>query len=105
MPCDSITTQSINLSNADHSVLLDALNADNWNIRRQSSDEIVAYKRGQTLTWNKGTGIEVKSMSNADKAILDVTKAYSKQAVSWASQRAGWKVKSINDNQFQVTRR
>ena len=35
----------------------------------------------------------------------EVTQAYSRQAVSWAAQRAGWTLKQTAANKFTVTRR
>ena len=107
MPCDTVTTQSTNLAKAIPTILMDALKAAGWNIAMRSYVEgkrIDAYKGGATLTWIAGKGLEVRSY-NSQPLIAEVTKEYSKQAVSWAAQRAGWQVQQTADNKLTVTRR
>ena len=104
MPCDSITTQSINLSNAIGSILADALKADGWNIETKTETEIVARFSWQTVTWKKGGGLTVKGNRN-EKTIQRITQAYSGRAVTWAAQRAGWTVNATSANTMTVTRR
>jgi len=104
MPCDTVTSQSVNLSNAVKSILADALTADGWTIKTDSRTQIVAEKNWNTLTWNKGAGLTVDAMRKND-IIQEVTQSYSKRAVFWAASRAGWTVKQTTNNTLTVTRR
>ncbi len=107
MPCNTVTTQTIALAKALPTILMDALKSAGWDIPMRSYVEgkrIDAYKGGATLTWIAGKGLEVRS-SNPQPLIAEVTKAYSKQAVTWAAQRAGWQVQQTADNKLTVTRR
>ncbi len=104
MPCDTITTQSINLAKADVSILADALEAERWIITGKTKTTITAYRGNTGLVWRQGQGLELSGYDNAAE-IVGVTKAYSKGAVSWASQRAGWQVKQTGANTLAVTRR
>ena len=104
MPCDTITMQTVSLSNALPDVLTDALQSTGWTIRETTSQRIIAYKGSESVTWSAGKGLSVRS-SNPKEVIRTVTQAYSRQAVSWAAKRAGWTVRQTNENQFTVTRR
>ena len=61
MPCDSVTTQSINLANAVGSILSDSLFASGWTIISGTETRIVASKDFEDLTWTKGQGLEITS--------------------------------------------
>ena len=105
MPCDSITTQSVNLSNAIGSILADSLKAAGYHIDSISSETYIwCYKGPVSIAWKKGKGLEVNS-ADPQEVIKQVTKAYSARAVTWAAGRAGWTVKQTADNQLTVTRR
>jgi len=105
MPCDSITTQSINLANAIGSLLGEALELTGWNITGQTDTYIHARKGADYLYWSKGSGLEIKGMKRADDVIQEVTRAYSARAVGWAAQRAGWKVLPAGKNILTVSKR
>ena len=107
MPCNSITTQSVNLSNATGSILADALRGVGWTITEQATDSISATTEygDQTVVWTKGQGIAVQSMGDAQSTISDITQAYSARAVSWAAKRAGWTVAQTTENTLSLTRR
>lgn len=104
MPCDSVTTQSINLAKALPDVLRKGLEADGWTIIDASATTITAYRSitGERVTWTAGQGIETRG--NA-KTPSHVTRAYSKAAVTWAAQRAGWTVKNETNGKVTLERR
>lgn len=105
MPCDSITTQSVNLQNAMPTIIEAALKALGYDITGSSETQIVARRQNFILDWTKGKGITVRGMRTNEVAITDLTREYSKQAVSWAASRAGWQVTSTGSNTLAVTRR
>jgi hypothetical protein len=104
MPCDTITTQSINLSRALPPVLLQALESDGWTIDEKTETKINAHKGNASLTWTAGRGLSVQH-SSPQQYLDSITRAYSAKAVSWAAQRAGWTVKQNADQTITVNRR
>jgi hypothetical protein len=108
MPCDSITTQSVNLQNAMPSLVESALTTLGWNITSTvgtASELITARKDSYTFIWSKGEGITIKGMRTNENMLKDITREYSKQAVTWASQRAGWQVTTTGGDTLTVSRR
>jgi len=110
VPCDAITTQSVNLANADPGILADGLTADGWTVTSVQADTLVARKTmdyyDTRLTWRKGKGLELDGQPNRqDRTFSEIAKAYSVQAVSWAAQRAGWQVTRTGQDTLSVTRR
>jgi hypothetical protein len=109
MPCDTITLQSVKLKNAIPDILKEALLNSGWDITstiNEKTNLITARKAYDSFIWSKGEGITITGMNKQrqEKALSNITQAYSKQAVSWAAKRAGWQVKPINETTFQVQR-
>ena len=108
VPCNSLTTQTIALKNAVMSVLIEALKADGWTIRNQDANSLDSKKGYERLTWAAGVGLGVTTDMGATRvqAITGgVTQAYSRAAVSWAAQRAGWQVQKTGANTMTLSRR
>ena len=98
MPCDTITTQSIKLAKAMPELVKQTLEDMDWKIRANSTTRIVANNlSGESIIWEANKGITVTS-GNAENVVKEISKAYSKRAVTWAAQRAGWQVTNTNDN-------
>lgn len=108
MPCNSITTQTLSagLGKASHEILSAALTADGWNVLESSAQFIQARKDGGALAvWRAGTGLEVTARgAAAGQYVAEVKQAYSRQAVTWAATRAGWKVGTWAENKATITR-
>lgn len=104
MPCDSVTTQSVNLANAVQDVLRGALVADGWTINTDVSGKLEAWSPTGRLTWERGRGLTMTGI-RTDETIAAVTTAYAKAAVSWAAQRAGWTVAKADGNKLTLNRR
>ena len=105
MPCNTITTQSIKLANAIPELVKKALQELDWNITGETKTRIIARRSSDTVIWEQGKGLTIQGMNTGRTQLDAITQAYSKQAVSWAAQRAGWQVKSNNQNQLNLTRR
>ena len=103
-PCDSVTTQSINLAKAAPNLLLDALKSLGWAITESTASRIFASLGGCDLQWTAGQGVTVIGPKCQEQTVK-LTQAYSQNAISWAAQRAGWTVKQNADNKMTVTRR
>jgi len=104
MPCDTVTTQSIKLANAMPELVKQAMEDMNWKITSNITTRIVANRFGESIIWEANKGITIRG-SNTERLVTEISKAYSKRAVTWAAQRAGWQVTSTNNNTLNVTRR
>ena len=106
MPCDTVTTQSINLAKASSSILVDALKEMGYNLSINQADRILAYTSGARIEWHAKRGLTVTDSGYGTQSRIEqITQAYSRQAVKWAAQRAGWTVQQTTQNQLTVTRR
>ena len=109
MPCDTVTTQTLSggLKQAYSEVLRTALTNMGYSVQVQADGSIRATGR-TTITWAAGIGIQAQARTSSDtllkSTIAQVTKEYGKAAVTWAAQRAGWKVQQTGANMLQVTR-
>lgn len=95
----------MNLSKAIPGIVAEAMKACGWTILDQTDQAITARTSTSTVTWAAGQGLTVLGYGNQQGQIGAVTRAYSKAAVTWAAQRAGWQVQQTSENQLQVTRR
>ena len=102
-----MTTQTIALKNAVPDILRTALAACGWIITSEDEAGIAARCYGQRLTWSRGRGLSftTQTVVQAEAARTAITQAYSKAAVSWAAQRAGWTVQSTGANTMTINRR
>jgi len=104
MPCDTITTQAVVLTKARSDILWAGLVEAGWTITTATKDSVLAYKQGTSVVWTAGKGLQITGAQTGVQA--EIVQAYSKAAVSWAAQRAGWHVQSgANQNQLNLTRR
>ncbi len=106
MPCNTVTMQSlsIGLANAIPAVLAQALKEAGYKLYEETDALIRGSDRDSTFVWNKGTGLVVRSQNpTATKGVI--MQAYSKAAVSWAAQRAGFKQVGLwQDNKVTLQR-
>ncbi len=94
MPCNTVTTQSlsIGLANAMPTVLAQALKELGFQLYRETDGLIRGSTGiGDSVEWVKGKGITLRTELNAEQVGGMIRRAYSRAAVSWASQRAGFK--------------
>lgn len=105
MPCDTITTQSVALAKAIPELVAEAMKALGMQIVRENKTCIQARASDWTYTtWMAGKGLTVQGNNN-QKHVTEMTKAYSKQAVTWAAKRAGWTVQQTAEDKLTVSRR
>lgn len=109
LPCDSVTTQTVSeaLKSGIVSLVTDAIKAAGWIITDQDDESFSARKGSVRMTWGKGIGLKVTAanaeISNA--LIGEIVRSYSKVAVSWAANRAGWTAKSTGNNTVTLSKR
>jgi len=108
MPCDSIIRQEVSsrLKNAMAPLVEATLDGmPGWTVTQSSSERVTAKRGRDTIEWIKGKGLTLTARGTNSTLIPTITREYSKQAVSWAAQRAGWQVQSTEANRLTVTRR
>jgi hypothetical protein len=109
MPCNTITSQtlSVGLQKAIPALLLKAIEEVVGDKAREANGTLrVRTLKGNEITWSSASGLTITGRDQRQIEVVgkDIRMAYSKQAVSWAAQRAGWKVASTGDNTIRVTR-
>ena len=106
MPCDSITTQAVVLEKGIIGIVESAMQGLGWNIQARNDTTIVARtQNNSTVRWEQNVGVNIRGYGNPQNVIDSLTQAYSKEAVSWAAQRAGWTVNQTEANKLTITRR
>ena len=89
MPCDTITTAEIKLSESTNPELLKLAMADlgvrSW-----------AYSKGL---------LQINRQAVSDELIAKVKVAYSRQVVFSQAKKFGWQMKEVGQNKYQVVRR
>ena len=96
MPCNSITSVTLDLKNANLALLKAAIEKQGWKVQHD----------GTTLTWDYGrsrysqvTGeLTTRSQENGET----IKRAYTSQLVQYQASRFGWHVKALSDNKFQI---
>lgn len=102
MPCDTISTVTIKWSQSTDLNLLAAA------LRAMGVDAGQIIQSGGTLYWGQGqrfdrlTG-EMRLGASVDAARLK--QSYSAEVVKSQARKFGWQVKTLPNNQFEITRR
>jgi hypothetical protein len=105
MPCYTITTQTISagLQNAMPDLLMKAM--EDLRYRKPWNDAYTWYRDGRlsSVNWSKEDGLVITA-EDPDLVKAQILQSYSKQAVSWAAQRAGMKVSITGQNTMKIKR-
>jgi hypothetical protein len=88
-------------------LLKSALENIGWEIELYTNLVIIAYRGSNKLTWKASEGLTMDGSNEkyATNKINEIVQAYSKTAVTWAAQRAGWQVTNQTENTLNVIRR
>lgn len=108
MPCNTVTTQSVALAKAIPSLVEEAMKSLGWKIIERKDASLTATHERSKVGWIQGKGVYAwgdVSVAQNQEEIKKLTKAYSKAAVTWAAQRAGWTVKQTGPDTLEVIRR
>lgn len=108
MPCNSITTQSVNLKNAFSDLVVEAMTASRWVVYLATTTQVKGWIGASQVTWVKGQGLSIRGYQGQvqnQKTLNEITKAYSVAAVTWAAKRAGWQVQQTAADKLTVSRR
>ena len=102
MPCNTITTATVDLRNADLAVLADALRADSWTVSVEGG-KLSAYSSRGSLSAVTGQAPTVRSRTAAAVS-ADIARLYGRQCVLAAAKRNGWRVADMADGRLKVER-
>ena len=107
MPCDRITTTTLDMSKANPTVLAETLVSMGFKIAAISTGtHIVATQGNITIEWTQGQGTKVSSTYGTDQKIAEqLPRKYSAAAIAYAAKKNGWMFKQVEENKFQVIRR
>jgi len=111
MPCDSITTQALSekLKNAMPALIKSAMQSEGFRITVDTATRIVGVNSIHTWSWEAGKGIRTEARTYdsraAEAAQSQLVQSYSRAAVSWAAQRAGWTVQQTAPNKLTIQKR
>jgi hypothetical protein len=104
MPCDTVTTISLDIKNADMAIMKKVLEDKGYTIIAENVG-VISFSKGSY--YNQGRFIketgEVIMTGRADMAWLKP--AYTQEFVQQKVRKFGWKVKQVSDNKFQVIKR
>jgi len=100
MPCDTITTVSLNMSNIDIDTMKAALEALGYKVQVSGN---VLYGTFGSIDTRRGT-IE---MNRYEKGldVSTVKKAYTREVVKQKARRLGWQYKETADWQYELIKR
>jgi hypothetical protein len=99
-----VTVQSISLAKALPALIIESLKALGYRIEVNTPQTIKAYQAGYDVTWTAGQGLNVVGY-NPQEQIIKLNREYGAKAVTWAAQRAGWKVQQTGNNTLGLERR
>lgn len=106
MPCNTITTVSLDLKNAVPDVLSEAMRSLGYEVTATSPLSFTGRNRqtGATFEWSRSTGLQIRGYAGQTEE-AKIMPAYSKAAVAWAAKRNGWTVKTTTGDKMQLVRR
>jgi hypothetical protein len=110
MPCDTIQMNRIEITKLDSDLVRAVLKsgeleAAGYRQNVPSATWVSVYDTDGTrydLDWKNGTISSRASAENIARFRNTLMKSYSRQALHVAAKRNGWKVRQINQNQYEV---
>jgi len=96
MPCDTISTVSLELKNANRGFLKKAVESLGFTV---SEDADGLYWRGGRYERTEG-----QIITRDEEAGRRIKRLYTGEVVKHNATRFGWRVKQVSENKFQVQR-
>ena len=103
MPCDSITTSTVNLANVDKDTLTEALRAAGWTVSPIDAGIYARDGAGSSFNWTPGRPAQLRT-TRADITAASIARLYSAQVVRKTAQKNGWRLTETAPGQFLVQR-
>ena len=104
MPCDSVTTISIDFSKADALVIHEALKMMGFTVSTAAGVISAAHPNGTSVMWREGRDMKLTGRYQSFTED-DVRVAYANAAVLVTAKRAGWQAQTINKGEYRLVRR
>ena len=106
MPCYQRRTTTVELKNANVTVLTEALKADGWNVTEAGTHHVTAYKDEWTVKYRANTLALTHNTSTVTDAVVNgIKRAYTKQAFRVSAARQGFRVRTERGKLVAVRRR
>ena len=96
MPCDTITTVSLNMETIDIDTMKAALEALGYTVQQQGD---ILYGRFGSIDTRRGT-LDTRSLD-----VSTVKKAYTREVVKQKAKRLGWQFREVADWQYELIKR
>jgi hypothetical protein len=101
MPCNTVTLTQVQLDkNTNTDILHAALDKLGLNPVRVARG--IAFSQGE---FDKSTGVMTLQGSRTDARTADIKRTYSGQIIVTSAKRAGWQVKEVAKDKYQVVKR
>jgi len=102
MPCDTIQTNTVDLSASDHGLLRLALEALGYDVQSHlNGASLLFYRRGSYVGVHEAGKLEVVQGADIDA----IKRAYSTQVLKAGAARFGWRLQQKDDTRFAIARR
>jgi len=99
MPCDTVTSVTLVLKNANLDLLKKALEGLGYIVTKTSQGLRFCTRYGPTFNYYSQTGeFNAENLESANA----IKRAYTSQLVQNQASRFGWKVKTLSANKFQI---
>jgi len=105
MPCNTITTTSINLGKVNHDLFLQTLIGLGLELQVSIRNGVTTIRLNTGETFNATSGLFTTTNTDAGARVAELKRAYSAQVVLSQARRMGWAVKKTATNKYEVVRR
>lgn len=105
MPCDSISTATLDLTKADMTALKGAMESLGFVVHEKVNGLDFSHRNGDTAKWTREAGMNVTSRRYAGDVAEKIQAAYTSTVVVQTAKRLGWQVTKKSEGNFVVVKR
>jgi hypothetical protein len=104
MPCDTVTSQTVDMRRALPDLVESALKAMGAEVQHVGQHVLAVHQDGWRASWAKGGEMTItRRYGDLSEVVREIPRQYSRAAVTWAAKRAGWAVSTANGQQYSMT--
>lgn len=105
MPCDSISTATLDLTKADMTALKAAMQELGYTVQETVRGLTFSHKSGNQAVWTREAGMTITSRRYAGDVAEKIQAAYTSTVVTQTAKRLGWQVTKKSEGNFVVVKR
>ena len=107
MPCDTITSTTLDITKADLTSLKAAMESEGFKLYTEEGSNITWRNRqGVSASFNRQTGMTIRGQGYSSNRYVDkIKEAYTGAVVQLTARRLGWQVTKTSGNTFDVVKR